>query len=401
MNYKFAKSKKLIFILKNVILSPYRKGFIQDNIGDVRQSFLIAATLAGISTIVFIMTIDFLIENHNVYFGVLAMRLAFIAFCAGTVMVIAKQFSIIEKNPINSSLIFVVATLILFLFITILDPANHELYLHGATTMLVGFNIVLWIYPRATLLVNFFFLVIYGIFNYTISSNAGNSVEKIYHDIFLAFAYLSVGSTANILINYWRLMDYRATMKYKTALESLRSAYAEIRLISQIDDLTGLFNRRCLLMQFDLLRERAKRIGHSIGILILDIDHLKKINDKYGHRMGDLAIQAFSEIVKHRTRHSDICARIGGDEFCILASPIDKEGLITLTEDIKSKVSEAQLELPDQKGNFVPLSVSIGCTLYSAKNEKSFDELYKIIDEALYQSKDKGRNQITYANLDG
>lgn len=159
--------------------------------------------------------------------------------------------------------------------------------------------------------------------------------------------------------------------------------------------MTELFNRRHLLEQFDLYKKRSNREGFIIGLVILDLDRLKAINDKYGHKQGDLAIQAFAKTVKSRTRITDIAARIGGDEFCLLVSPIDKEGLQVLAESIREKLERLQIPIHNQPGESLTLTVSIGATLFRAEDDPSFDELYHKIDTALYTSKNEGRNRIT------
>ena len=127
----------------------------------------------------------------------------------------------------------------------------------------------------------------------------------------------------------------------------------------------------------------------------MDLDHLKQINDKYGHKQGDLAIQAFGKTLRTRVRSTDIAARIGGDEFCILASPVDKEGLETLTESIREKIEVLRIPVYNHAGDTIRITVSIGATMFLSSEDPTFDELYHKIDSALYASKNAGRNRIT------
>ena len=127
------------------------------------------------------------------------------------------------------------------------------------------------------------------------------------------------------------MQDYRNFIKISKTLGKLEIQNEKIRTMSLLDPLTELYNRRHLLDQYESMKSRSKRENSSFAVIIMDLDYLKRYNDTYGHKQGDLVIQEFANILWARVRNTDIAARIGGDEFCIIAQPIDANGLKILT----------------------------------------------------------------------
>lgn len=179
-------------------------------------------------------------------------------------------------------------------------------------------------------------------------------------------------------------------------MSKLREKNIQIEKISKVDELTRLYNRRYLIEQFELFLKRAQRYRFSLAMIILDMDYLKEINDSYGHLAGDLALRTISDVMKQRVRATDICSRIGGDEFCILLDAIKKEDLVQLCEKLRMEVAEKELSYRTPSGDPVKISVSIGACILSPMEEFSFDDIYHSIDSALYESKKKGRNRVSF-----
>lgn len=179
-------------------------------------------------------------------------------------------------------------------------------------------------------------------------------------------------------------------------MSKLRDKNIQIEKISKVDELTGLYNRRYLIEQFELFLKRAQRYRFSLAMIILDMDYLKEINDSYGHLAGDSSLRTISEVMKQRVRATDICSRIGGDEFCILLDAIKKEDLAQLCEKLRMEVSEKELSYRTKNGSPVKISVSIGACIFGPTEEFSFDDIYHSIDSALYESKKKGRNRVSF-----
>ena len=162
--------------------------------------------------------------------------------------------------------------------------------------------------------------------------------------------------------------------------------------LAHIDGMTGLINRRRF---FDLAErewEMAMRYGRDISVLMLDIDHFKKVNDTYGHDNGDEAIKIVAAICNDSRRATDIAARVGGEEFALLLPETDVHGALILAERIRLRVAANPIICD---GKPVPLTVSIGTAERSADLD-DFNALLKRSDQMLYAAKSAGRNCVMH-----
>lgn len=163
------------------------------------------------------------------------------------------------------------------------------------------------------------------------------------------------------------------------------------------DELTGVLNRRGFLQAANTELIRGRRYHHPIGIILLDMDHLKKINDSYGHAAGDIALQEISKFCIKNTREIDIIGRWGGDEFVILLPESDEESTIRAATRLQQNISEHTILIMGQN---IQLSISAGVA-FADKEITTIDELFKNADSALYLAKEAGRNRIkTYHAFD-
>jgi len=156
------------------------------------------------------------------------------------------------------------------------------------------------------------------------------------------------------------------------------------------DDLTLLFTRAHTNEALLQAMQRARRYQHDLSLLILDLDHFKKINDNYGHTTGDQVLQMFSEIIKSHTRDCDVAGRFGGEEFIIILPETDLEGAHTFAERIRKSLEQAHIAKEDEK---IKVTVSIGAAVYQDKHGTNPLLLLEDADTALYQAKEQGRNQ--------
>jgi len=156
------------------------------------------------------------------------------------------------------------------------------------------------------------------------------------------------------------------------------------------DPLTGLYNRRMFMELAKKELSRAQRYGEPLSLVLLDIDHFKKINDTYGHDAGDLAIRHVAEILRKNLRSADVVARWGGEEFVILLPKTELEEAVKVAEKLRRLVEGDLLKLPD--GKTVRLTFSAGVSTF--REGESLDQLLKEADEALYEAKRKGRNRV-------
>jgi len=156
------------------------------------------------------------------------------------------------------------------------------------------------------------------------------------------------------------------------------------------DSLTGLNNRRYFeeFLQKELLR--SQRQNQKFTIIGLDLDHLKQINDKYGHSHGDVAIKTVADALKMNARSIDVVARMGGEEFNILLPGVDSKGGLIAAERIRKAIESKEIETIGH------VTASIGVSTY-LEHSDNITELLELTDQAMYLSKKNGRNQVTIA----
>ncbi|MEE4356011.1 MAG: diguanylate cyclase [Desulfococcaceae bacterium] len=154
------------------------------------------------------------------------------------------------------------------------------------------------------------------------------------------------------------------------------------------DFLTGLYNRRYFFNAGRKLFANATRDRRNLTCVMLDIDHFKKVNDTYGHEAGDAVLCHVSSILRNRMRETDIVARLGGEEFCILAVNMDKEYSAELFEELRGNIAASPTNI---RGQIIPVTVSMGVTTEPAD---SLDLMVRNADGLLYRAKNSGRNKV-------
>ena len=156
------------------------------------------------------------------------------------------------------------------------------------------------------------------------------------------------------------------------------------------DGMTGLYNRRYFEEYIKKEVVRANRQNQKFTIIGLDLDHLKQINDTYGHNYGDMAIKTIAEVLKNNARSIDVAARMGGEEFNILLPGVDSAGGCIAAERIRKAIESVDL---DKIGH---ITASLGVATY-LEHTDNIEELLEITDRAMYESKRNGRNRVTIA----
>ncbi len=160
-----------------------------------------------------------------------------------------------------------------------------------------------------------------------------------------------------------------------------------LEVVSRVDSLTGIFNRNVYNEEIYSEIQRCKRYGYSFSLLVIDIDHFKTINDKYGHDIGDNILREVTDVISQSIRKSDCFCRIGGEEFVLIATETNIQNAKTLGEKLLSAVSMTNFKIGKT------ITISIGLTSFHEDDTK--DSIFKRADEALYTSKTNGRNMIT------
>ncbi len=160
--------------------------------------------------------------------------------------------------------------------------------------------------------------------------------------------------------------------------------------LARIDPLTGLNNRRAFFEYGQLLEHQTARHNQHFSIIMLDIDHFKRINDSYGHEIGDEALKALAKSLNATVRSSDILGRLGGEEFAIIMPHANSKEATMMSERLKRVISKIVLSDKEQKVRF---TVSFGVAECNEKTT-SFQQVLSNADKALYQAKSNGRNTL-------
>jgi diguanylate cyclase (GGDEF)-like protein len=175
-----------------------------------------------------------------------------------------------------------------------------------------------------------------------------------------------------------------------TLSESLR-LQREFQRHAALDSLTGLNNRRWLDEMIPRQLKRSRFEGQPLSLLMLDIDHFKRLNDQHGHQAGDFALFSVAELLRARLRPTDLLGRYGGEEFTIVLPGTNVAGAKVAAERVRRAVEETALVLPDGKP-LPQITVSLGVA--QAGPETTVAELVEQADRALYRAKANGRNRV-------
>ena len=168
----------------------------------------------------------------------------------------------------------------------------------------------------------------------------------------------------------------------------------KLRRLATIDSLTNINNRRYFLDLALKEMERSKRYGHPFSLIMLDIDHFKKVNDTYGHSVGDQVLIDFCDTCMKELRESDFMGRLGGEEFAVAIVECDLEKAAILAERIREAVASHTVVIDNEEIRF---TVSIGITQMWQDND--FNSMLESADNALYKAKNNGRNQVQFAEI--
>lgn len=170
----------------------------------------------------------------------------------------------------------------------------------------------------------------------------------------------------------------------------------ELEKLLDRDYLTGIYNRRFFMERFHEELSWSSRQAEPISLMMLDIDHFKKINDTYGHGCGDEILKQIANTMTAVLRIEDVVARYGGEEFIILLPNTDVEGVFTAAEKLRAAVHDKDF-FCENGSTRIPVTVSIGVTAYAPYNECLYlppDRLIGQADSALYAAKEQGRNRV-------
>ena len=189
-----------------------------------------------------------------------------------------------------------------------------------------------------------------------------------------------------------------AMLRIKRLQDELRITQKKLEEQSITDSLTGLRNRRFFDERLHEEFGRAQRYSDPVSLIMLDLDHFKRVNDRYGHQTGDLVLRESAELIRASLRDPDIPARYGGEEFAVILPKTHVQGALAVAERvwraIGSRVFRHGLAEGAAPAAEVRITVSIGVAFFPSKDITTAPLLVKYADEALYQAKRSGRNSI-------
>ena len=169
------------------------------------------------------------------------------------------------------------------------------------------------------------------------------------------------------------------------------------RVLAALDPLTGVANRRSLIAALDRDMARAQRMREPMALMMVDIDHFKDVNDRYGHPAGDRVLCSVVNVLRQRVRAQDLVGRYGGEEFMVLLPDTGLTGAQQLARALCKAVEESRCPADGVPGPGIAVTVSIGVFGGRLESGDSWDMLIAAADSALYQAKNNGRNRVEVA----
>jgi two-component system, cell cycle response regulator len=240
-----------------------------------------------------------------------------------------------------------------------------------------------------------------GLLYYAISLNSTfelSEIEKAAHGavnnvLYISMALTSVSLTLAVFMIFPQIRNQtKEQSRLQDMTERLSARSDNMEQVALTDGLTGLQNRRYFDDALAQYLDEFKRIQKPVGLIVLDLDHFKMVNDTHGHDVGDEVLRQVSQCLKNFTRFHDIAARLGGEEFAVVAPNMDADSLTKFAERIRRAVADLVIV----SGNVhLKVTTSVGLTIWDGVEDP--DSFYRRADRMLYQAKRQGRNRVCAA----
>ncbi len=194
------------------------------------------------------------------------------------------------------------------------------------------------------------------------------------------------------------LARVRAQLRVKALQDELRAANKKLQGLVEIDDLTGLYNMRSIYEKLDQEIERACRHGQGLVAIMLDMDNFKSVNDDHDHLFGSHVLTEMGSLIKQNIRNHDFAARYGGDEFLICLTQMTSHGAGEFCERLRTIIESHLFKSHEDE---IRLTASMGCAIIlDGKSLMDGRSLVRHADHGLYQSKEGGRNRVTFMEIE-
>src|SRR5690242_5173789 len=176
-------------------------------------------------------------------------------------------------------------------------------------------------------------------------------------------------------------------LRIKSLQDQLRAAKAQLERLSITDGLTGLYNHRHFEERLAEEFRRSQRYSDPVSLMMLDLDHFKEVNDRFGHPFGDRVLRETAELIRTSIRDPDICARYGGEEFAVILPKTHLQGAMTVAERMFTSLRGKRYAVEGGAGEPAALAVtaSVGIAVFPSQDVSSPELLVKVADEALYR----------------
>jgi diguanylate cyclase len=210
-------------------------------------------------------------------------------------------------------------------------------------------------------------------------------------------------NSLDAIVSY--LLDSTKTMQASMEVmkQQIQDSRQEINALQELlesaleealsDPLTGLINRKGLSNAIENLLLSVESLNSTPSLLMLDIDNFKKINDTYGHPLGDRVIKMVGDILKKQIKGKDTAARYGGEEFCIMLPETELTDAVKVAENIRQTIEKTRINRASDNQEICRITISIGVACYQP--DQSITDWFERADSALYRSKNEGRNRVT------
>lgn len=199
----------------------------------------------------------------------------------------------------------------------------------------------------------------------------------------------------------------RSLFRIKRQYDELKATNLRLEQLNQrleqsatTDALTALANRRAFEARLEQEIARAKRYHQPLSLLVLDLDHFKRINDTYGHAAGDEVLRRVASLVTGSIRQVDLAARYGGEELAVIVPMTPLKGAQVAAERLRRLIADAQIEIADQSGT-TSISVTVSIGVATLCNGQGRDALFTSADQALYRAKETGRDRVIAGEATG
>jgi diguanylate cyclase (GGDEF)-like protein len=190
--------------------------------------------------------------------------------------------------------------------------------------------------------------------------------------------------------------------KLNTELEQLKQELHHLSELVSTDPLTHLFNYRHFTHELDQEIERSQRSLQSTSLIMLDVDHFKRVNDQWGHETGNLALKLIARCIMQNIRKLDIACRYGGEEFAIILPSSEIPSSVRVAERIRESIENTPLVIthPDGKIEEIHLTASAGLSMYTGSQPLTSQQIIESADAQLYLAKSQGRNRVCFTTPD-